>query len=159
MKYQFIAEHRREYPITLMCRTLEVSVSGDSAWCQRTPSEHSREDAQRSFESEGGLPSQSPRVWQSTCACRTAGTGYSLCSQTGGASDARNLRLFAHRPRHRTITTKSEKGAQVAPNEAIARRESPIGPTPNGWLIPPPFGQQKVGCTLRWYLMCSRGWW
>jgi transposase InsO family protein len=24
--------------------------------------------------------------------------------------------LFAQRPRHRTITTKSEKGAQVAPN-------------------------------------------
>jgi hypothetical protein len=85
--------------------------------------------------------------------------GLHCAKPPGGASDARNLRLFAHRPRHRTITTKSEKGAQVAPNEAIARRESPIGPTPNGWLIPPPFGQQKVGCTLRWYLMCSRGWW
>jgi putative transposase len=28
MKYQFIAEHRQEYPITTMCRVLEVSVSG-----------------------------------------------------------------------------------------------------------------------------------
>jgi hypothetical protein len=28
MKYQFIAEHQREYAITLMCRVLKVSVSG-----------------------------------------------------------------------------------------------------------------------------------
>ena len=28
MTYQFIAEHRQEYPITVMCRVLEVSVSG-----------------------------------------------------------------------------------------------------------------------------------
>lgn len=46
MKYQFIAEYQHEYPITLMCRVLEVSVSGDSAWRKRAPSEHSREDTQ-----------------------------------------------------------------------------------------------------------------
>jgi len=28
MKYQFIAEHRHEYPISTMCRVLEVAVSG-----------------------------------------------------------------------------------------------------------------------------------
>jgi hypothetical protein len=32
MKYQLIAEHRQEYPITTMCRVLEVSVSGYYAW-------------------------------------------------------------------------------------------------------------------------------
>ena len=46
MTSQFIAEHRQEYPITTMCRVLEVSISGDSAWSKRTPSQHSREDAQ-----------------------------------------------------------------------------------------------------------------
>jgi len=29
-----------------MCRVLEVSISGYYAWCKRTPSQHSREDAQ-----------------------------------------------------------------------------------------------------------------
>lgn len=28
MKYQFIAEHRKEYPISTMCRVLEVAASG-----------------------------------------------------------------------------------------------------------------------------------
>ena len=46
MTYQFIAEHRHEYPITIMCRVLAVSGSGYYAWCHRTPSQHSREDAQ-----------------------------------------------------------------------------------------------------------------
>jgi hypothetical protein len=26
--YQFVAEHQQEYPITLMCQVLEISVSG-----------------------------------------------------------------------------------------------------------------------------------
>ena len=35
MKYQFIAEHRQEYPISTMCRVLEVAVSGFYAWLRR----------------------------------------------------------------------------------------------------------------------------
>jgi len=31
LKFQFIAEHQQEYPVTTMCRALEISVSGDSA--------------------------------------------------------------------------------------------------------------------------------
>jgi len=46
MKYQFIAEHRHEYPVTIMCRVLAVSVSGYSAWCKRPPRKPRREDAQ-----------------------------------------------------------------------------------------------------------------
>jgi putative transposase len=45
MRYQFIAEHRHEYSIALMCRVLDVSVSGYYAWARRLPSQHSREDA------------------------------------------------------------------------------------------------------------------
>ncbi len=32
MNYPFIAEYRQEYPMTTMCRVLEVSVSGYYAW-------------------------------------------------------------------------------------------------------------------------------
>ena len=28
MKFQVMAEHQRDYPVTAMCRALEVSVSG-----------------------------------------------------------------------------------------------------------------------------------
>jgi len=50
LKYQFIAEYQDEYPITLMCQVLEVSVSGYYASRQRAVSNHQREDARLSAE-------------------------------------------------------------------------------------------------------------
>lgn len=50
MKYQFVAEHQHEYPITRMCEVLEVSVSGYYAWLQRPISTHQREDAKLAAE-------------------------------------------------------------------------------------------------------------
>jgi len=45
MKYQFIATHRQDYPISTMCRVLQVSVSGYYGWLKRAPSRRSQEDA------------------------------------------------------------------------------------------------------------------
>lgn len=41
-----MAKHHQEYPVTVMCQVLEVSVSGYYAWRTREPSQHSREDAE-----------------------------------------------------------------------------------------------------------------
>ncbi len=35
MKYQFITAHWQEYPMSTMCRVLEVAVSGFFAWLRR----------------------------------------------------------------------------------------------------------------------------
>lgn len=40
-----IARHRGEYPLTLMCRVLDVSYSGFHAWQSRTPSGRASTDA------------------------------------------------------------------------------------------------------------------
>lgn len=40
-----MAEHCHDYPITVLCQTLEVSQSGYYAWKSREPSQHCREDA------------------------------------------------------------------------------------------------------------------
>jgi len=48
--FPFIAEYDQQYPITVLCKTLEVSESGYYAWRSREASHHSREDARLSAE-------------------------------------------------------------------------------------------------------------
>ncbi len=132
MKYQFIAEYRQEYPITTMCRVLEVSVSGYYAWCQRAPSRHSREDAQlaehvkMAFE-DNRCVYGSPRVHAEL---RAQGLH---CARKRVARLMREQGLFAKRPRHRTITTQSEPGAQVAPN--VLQRDFSADEPNRKWVV------------------------
>jgi putative transposase len=115
MRYQFIAEHRQEYPISTMCRVLEVSVSGYYAWCKREPSAHARSDAhlaeqvKRAFQANRSVYG-SPRVHAELHAQGIP------CARKRVARLMREQGLFAKRPRHRTVTTHSEPDAQVAPN-------------------------------------------
>jgi putative transposase len=115
VKYQFIAEHCGEYPVTLMCHVLEISVSGYYAWHKREPSQHSREDAalaakvEMAFEDNRGVYG-SPRIHAELQAQGIR------CGQKRVARLMRELDISAQRPKHRTITTHSEKGAPVAAN-------------------------------------------
>jgi putative transposase len=115
MRYQFITQHRHEYPITLMCRVLEVSVSGYYAWSKRPPSRHSREDASlaervktvfQTYRSVYG----SPRVH-----AELQDQGIK-CARKRVARLMREQGLCAQRPRHHTVTTQSDPEAHVAPN-------------------------------------------
>jgi transposase InsO family protein len=115
MKYPFIAEHRQEYPITTMCRVLEVSASGYYAWCKRELSQHARSDAQLAEQVKTAFQANrcvygSPRVHAELQARGIH------CARKRVARLMRQQGLFAKRPRHRTITTQSEPEAQVAPN-------------------------------------------
>lgn len=105
-----------------MCRVLEVSSSGYYAWCQRLPSQHSRDDAQlaqavqKAFQANRQVYG-SPRIHADL---KEQGK---RCARKRVARLMRELGLTARRPTHRTITTKSEKGAQVAEN-LLQRDES-----------------------------------
>ena len=46
LSYPFIAQYGQRYPVTILCRTLGVSVSGSYEWRQRKPSAHEREDSE-----------------------------------------------------------------------------------------------------------------
>lgn len=109
-----MAEHHQEYPVTIMCDALEVSVSGYYAWRKREPSHHNREDATLAEKIQDVFQSHrcaygSPRIHADLhtqgihCACKRV------------ARLMRELELVAKRPRHRTVTTHSEEGATFAP--------------------------------------------
>jgi putative transposase len=115
MKYQFSADHQQAYAVTVMCGVLEVSVSGYSAWRKREPSQHSREDAQLAEKVNTAFQSNrrvygSPRIHAELHAQGIP------CARKRVARLMRELGLSARRPGHRTTTTHSEKGAQVATN-------------------------------------------
>ena len=46
LSYPFIAQYCQQYPVTTLCRTLGVSVSGYYEWRAREPSAHEREDGE-----------------------------------------------------------------------------------------------------------------
>jgi len=50
MRFQFIEDHRGEFPIPLMCKVLEVSKSGYYAWRSRSESRHAREDRRLKYQ-------------------------------------------------------------------------------------------------------------
>lgn len=98
-----------------MCCALEVSVSGYYAWRKRAPSQHSREDAELAEKIKEAFQSNrsvygSPRIH-----AELRGQGIH-CAQKRVARLMHERELVAKRPRHRTITTKSDAGVPVAPN-------------------------------------------
>ncbi len=120
--------------MTVMCCALEVSVSGFYAWRKRKPSQRSREDAELAGKIKTAFQSHrcvygSPRIHAELHA-----QGWN-CARKRVARLMQELDLVAKRPRHPTVTTKSEEGAAVAPNllqqdfhaMALARRRPQAG--------------------------------
>lgn len=115
MKYQFIAMHRQDYPISTMCRVLQVSVSGYYAWHNRAPSQRSREDALLSELIECIYRANrqvygSPRIHAALHA-----DGH-LCGKKRVARLMRRCGISAKAPRHRSRTTDSRHTNPVAEN-------------------------------------------
>ena len=158
MRYQFIEEHRREYSVSLLCETLDVSVSGYYTWRKRPMSQHNLEDGQLAEKVKAAFQANrcvygSPRVHAELHAQGIH------CARKRVARLMREQGLFAQRPRHRTVTTASvSQGHRWLPICSNAT-SVPMSPTPNGWLIRRTFGQQKGGCTWLWCLTCFRVWW
>jgi putative transposase len=44
VKYQFIEQQRKEFPVRVLCEVLKVSESGFYAWRKRGPSRRQKED-------------------------------------------------------------------------------------------------------------------
>jgi transposase InsO family protein len=115
MKYQFIAQHRQEYPVSTMCRVLGVAVSGYYAWLGRAPSRRSQQNT--------GLGEHIARIYQQNrqvygsprihAVLRAEGV---CCGRKRVARLMRELGLQTKARKHRTCTTDSRHEQQVAPH-------------------------------------------
>lgn len=101
--------------MSVLCESLEVSVSGHSAWRKRPMSQHDREDAGIAEQIKTAFSANrqgygSPRMHAEL---RTQGL---RCGQKRVARLMRAPGLAARRPRHRPITTQSDPEANASPN-------------------------------------------
>ena len=128
MKYACIQQHRRDFPITLMCRVLSVSPAGFYAAQQRARPERplgpraAREQALRlrvrAAHAESGRTYGAPRVHAEL---RAHGE---RVARKRVARLMREAGLVARRPRRTGRTTDSRHGEPVAPNH-VARQFAP----------------------------------
>lgn len=115
MKYQFIAMHRQDYPISTLCRVLEVSVSGYYAWLKRAPSRRSQEDALLS-ERICHIYRANRQVYGSPRMHAALHADGQACGKKRVARLMRSSGLRAKPRRHRTRTTDSQHDHPIAEN-------------------------------------------
>jgi len=115
VKFPFIAEHSQEYPITLLCQTLDASESGYYAWKHREASRHAREDAR--------LAADIQQIYQDYRQVYGSPRIHAVLQERGvKTSRKRVLRLMqqlglsAQVKRSRKPTTQSDPQARFAPN-------------------------------------------
>ncbi len=115
MIYQFIEQHKQEFPVVVMCKVLGVSESGFYAWRKRPACQRRREDAQLTqeigqvFRMHRGRYG-SPRIHREL---RDQGRS---CSRKRVARLMREAELYAKRKRLHVMTTRRDATHPVAPH-------------------------------------------
>jgi len=144
MRFEFIEDHRDEFPVTRMCKVLNVSSSGYYAWRKRPVS--AREVANQQLlekievvHTESHETYGSPRVYHELKAQGVA------CSENRVARLMRLHHIRAKQTKRYKVTTRRNKAHPVAPNllkrNFVAHRPDHIWladityiPTLEGWL-------------------------
>ena len=144
MRFQFVEDHREEFPVSRMCKVLDVSRSGYYAWRGRPPSE--REMANRElYKKIKAVYDKSHGTYGSPRIYRQLKQQGITCSENRVARLMRLRGLRARQTKTYKTTTKRNKGDPVAPNllkrdfEAEGPNEKWLGdityiPTEEGWL-------------------------
>lgn len=115
MKFQFVEDHRDEYPIGRMCAVLGVSTSGYYAWRDRRPSKRAQANQKllkriREIHGRSRKTYGSPRVHAQLVA-----EGI-VCNKKRVERLMREHDICAQRCRRRRTTTNSRHNLPVAPN-------------------------------------------
>ena len=115
MRFQFIDDHREEFPVIRMCAILDVSRSGYYAWRGRPPSKREMANQELTAKIKKAFEDNketygSPRIYQ---VMRNLGL---MCSLNRVARLMRAEGLCAKQSRRFRSTTKRNKAHQAAPN-------------------------------------------
>jgi putative transposase len=146
VRYGCIERHRGEFPVALMCRTLEVTRSGFYAWRKREPSERARQDQRLRIEVRAIHRAArgcygSPRVHQEL---RSRGE---RVSRKRVARLMRQEGLRGKKRRRFRVTTNSDHAYPVAPN--VLDRKFAIADVP---------GPDRVWVSDITYVPTREGW-
>jgi putative transposase len=143
-KYQFVAAHASEYPVTMLCRVLGLARSGYYAWRQRSHSARHKRDQQLTSQIQT-IFTDSRRTYGSPRVHAELKAQGLHCARKRVARLMRQAQLHA-RPRRRSVrTTDSRHAEPIAPNllsrtfEAEAPNRVWVAditylPTREGWL-------------------------
>jgi len=132
MRYQFIREHREQFPLSSMCRVLEVSRSGYHAWLGRPKSKRAQENATlleeiREIHEGSRKRYGSPRVHATL---RKRGR---MCGRHRVARLMRENGLCVRPKRRYRVTTDSKHSLPVAEN--LLHRQFAIGTPNRAWVV------------------------
>jgi len=145
MKFAFIDRHRRQWPITTMCRVLDVTRSGFHAWRHRGPGVRAQRREQLATQVQAVHETNrrvygSPRVYEALIA-----SGVKVCVNTvakvmrQAGIAAKKKRKFVPRTTDSSMTRRPAPNLlerDFAPGKADERWTSDITyvPTDKGWL-------------------------
>lgn len=126
MRYRFLRDHRGQFPLTRLCRVLQVTRSGFYAWLQRPESAHAQEDRR--------LLTQIQTIYQASRRTYGSPRVHAALRQRGETCGrqrvTRLMRLHGlvatHRRRYR-VTTDARHRFPVADN-VLARQFTPAAP-------------------------------
>ncbi len=115
MKYRFIEQHKQEFPVVVMCQTLEVSESGYYAWRKRPTCQRKREDARLTSQIRQEFVTHQGRYGSPRLHAELRDQGF-VCARKRVARLMREAGLCAKRKRRRVVTTRRDTSHPVAPN-------------------------------------------
>lgn len=115
MKYATIQAHRGEFPLSVMCRVLQVSRSGYYDWARRPAGERAEEEQQLRLEIRA-THARSRRAYGSRRVHRELRKRGIGCSRKRVERLMREDGIRAKKTRRFRVTTDSSHGRPVAPN-------------------------------------------
>lgn len=160
MKYQFIEQHKQEFPSVVMCNVLGVSESGFYAWRKRPASQRQREDARLREEIRQVFVTHRGRYGSPRIQRELKDQGRSL-SRKRVARLMREADISAKRKPRRALTTRRDLSHPVAPN--VLNREFTASEPNQKWVtdityIPTMQGWLYLAVILDLYSRAVVGW-